>query len=166
MKEGRPRINIVLSGTDRILENAGFLLLILLWGLTLITYFKSPDIIPIHFSASGEADGFGNKLTLLVLPVIATVILIILTQLNKYPHIFNYPVDITDENAEKQYINATRMIRVLKVSIVLIFTIDILFTYLTTIHFSNGPGSWFLPLTIGLVFVPTVFYVIKSFRVK
>jgi uncharacterized membrane protein len=166
MQVSKPKIKIALTRGDRILERAGFFLLIVMWILALIIYFNSPAIIPIHFNGSGEANGFGDKVTLLFLPLIPTVIFLGLTKLNKYPHLFNYAVTITEENAAKQYINATRMIRVLKTSVVLVFTIDMLFTNPAILNISKELGSLFLPLTLGLLFVPLVFYVIKSFRGK
>jgi uncharacterized membrane protein len=137
-----------------------------MWALTLYTIFKLPTTIPIHFNSSGQADNYGNKLTLLILPILATVIYFGLTQLNKYPHIFNYMTKITEDNAQKQYTIATRMLRFLKLSILVIFSLIILFTYLTTIGVTNGLGSWFLPLTFGLLLIPTIISISQSFKIK
>ena len=56
-----------------------------------------------------------------MLPIISTLLFIGLTTLNKYPYMFNYPSQITKENSVHQYTNATRMMRVLKLVIVLLF---------------------------------------------
>ena len=115
--ETRPKINVSLSPLDKILESIGKLLFIIIWGLTLFVFFKLPTIIPTHFNASGKPDGFGNKLTILILPIIATLLYFGLTKLNQHPHAFNYINSITEDNAEKQYTIATRMLRVLKISL-------------------------------------------------
>jgi hypothetical protein len=93
---------------------------------------------------------------LLILPALGTIIFIGLTQLNKYPHIFNYLTKITESNARKQYTIATRMLRFMKAAILLIFSMIILYTYLTTIGAASGLGIWFLPLTLGLVLIPVI----------
>jgi len=164
--ETRPKIKLILSPLDNKLELTGKIFLVVLWALTVYTFLKMPTIIPTHFNISGQADDYGNKLTLLILPLLATIIYFGLTQLNKYPHIFNYMTKITEENAQKQYTIATRMLRFLKLAILVIFSSTILFTYLTTIGVTNGLGFWFLPLTFGLLLIPTIISISQSFKKK
>ena len=164
--ETRPKINVSLSPLDKILESIGKLLIIIIWGLTLFVLFKLPTIIPTHFNASGKPDGFGNKLTILILPIIATLLYFGLTKLNQHPHTFNYINSITEDNAEKQYTIATRMLRILKISLLVIFSHIILFTYLTSSGVSNGLGVWFLPFTLCIILIPVIFYIIKLNQIK
>jgi uncharacterized membrane protein len=154
--ETKPKIKLILSPLDHKLEWVGKIGLAIMWFLAAYAFFELPDTIPIHFNVSGKADSYGNKLTLLGLPVLATIIYLGLTQLNKYPHLFNYMTTITEDNAEKQYTIATRMLRLLKLAILVIFSLIILFTYLTTIGVADGLGGWFLPVTIALVVIPTI----------
>jgi hypothetical protein len=162
--ETRPKIKLILSLLDKTLERTSKIFLVVIWCLTLYTFLKLPTIIPIHFNATGHADNYGNKMTLLILPILATIIYFGLTQLNKYPHIFNYMTKITVNNAERQYAVATRLIRFIKIAILLIFSLIILFTYLTTIGVTNGLGFWFLPLTEGLLLIPTAIVISKSLK--
>jgi uncharacterized membrane protein len=115
----RPRIKLQLNQTDKVLEIIGWISVFGIWALPLINYFDLPEIIPIHFNGAGKADRFGNKTHIFVLPIISTLLFIGLTILNKRPHVFNYPGQITKENAVHQYTYATRMMRVLKLVIVL-----------------------------------------------
>jgi len=158
----RPKIKIYLNQFDKVLEIGGIALLVIIWTLSAFNYFQSPDTVPIHFNSSGQPDGYGGKVTLLLLPIIPTVIYLGLTQLNKYPHIFNYMTKITEENAKRQYTIATRMIRILKVSIVLIFLIEVLSALLTTLGVFSGLGAWSLPLTILILAAPTIYFILKS----
>ncbi|MEO5942802.1 MAG: DUF1648 domain-containing protein [Ferruginibacter sp.] len=164
--ETRPKIKLALSKLDNNVELTSKIFLVVMWSLTLYTFLKLPTTVPIHFNGTGQADRYGNKMTLLILPVLATIIYFGLTQLNKYPHIFNYMTKINDDNAEKQYTIATRMLRFLKLSILLIFSLVILFTYLTTIGVANGLGFWFLPLTFGLLLIPTIICISQSLKKK
>jgi uncharacterized membrane protein len=162
--EERPKLKIQLTPTDQVLELLGWGVLLALWVWTGMSYSSLPDTIPTHFNAAGEADGFGRKVSIVGLPLIATLLYIGLTLLNRYPHIFNFPTPITQDNALRQYTNATRMIRYLKLILVLVFA-GISFQ---TIQQANGTGEglglWFLPLTLVLVFMPLVYFVVKSFR--
>ena len=117
----RPKIKLQLNQTDKILEVLGWVSVVGIWALTLTNYSILPEIIPIHFNGAGKADGFGNKTHIFILPIISTLLFIGLTTLNKHPHMFNYPSQITKENAVHQYTNATRMMRVLKLVIVVLF---------------------------------------------
>ena len=164
--ETRPKIKLTLSPLDTKLELTGKLFLVVMWGLTLYTFLKMPPTIPIHFNVSGKADGYGNKMTVLILPILATIIYVGFTALNKHPYLFNYMTTITDQNAEKQYTIATRMLRKVKLAILVIFSLIILFIYFTTTGVTDGLGSWFLPFTLGLIMTPTVIAISQSLNKK
>jgi len=159
--ETRPRIKLKLANSDIIVEILCFTLIITLWVLTILNYKDLPEIIPIHYNAKGEADGFGEKSTIFTLPLVATILFIALTILNKYPHIFNYATTITNENALKQYTIATKMIRFLKLVICIIFC-SIAFMAIRNADSDEGLGNWFLPSTIALIFIPLTYFFIKS----
>ncbi len=161
-----PKIKLPLTSLDKALETIGIALTLTLWGLSIFSFIQLPTIIPIHFNAVGEVDDYGSKITLIVLPILGTLLYIALSFLNKRPHIFNYLVTITEENAVKQYTYATSTIRFLKISIVLIFNIAILSTYLTSVGFIKGLGLWFIPFIFGLTFIPIAYYIYKSFKTK
>ena len=162
----RPRIKLQLNQTDKILEVVGWVSVFGIWALPLINYFDLPEIIPIHFNGAGKADRFGNKTHIFVLPIISTLLFIGLTILNKHPHIFNYPSQITKENAVHQYTNATRMMRVLKLVIVLLFGLIIFKTIENVNGNADGLGTWFLPFTIGLFISLTIYFLIISMKDK
>ncbi|MDC3285558.1 DUF1648 domain-containing protein [Flavobacteriaceae bacterium] len=162
----RPQIKLQLNQTDKILEVLGWVSVVGIWALTLTNYSILPEIIPIHFNGAGKADGFGNKTHIFVLPIISTLLFIGLTTLNKHPHMFNYPSQITKENAVDQYTNATRMMRVLKLVIVVLFGL-IVFRKIQIVNgHADGLGTWFLPLTMGMIFIPMLYFLIKSLKKK
>ena len=162
--EERPKIKLELTTIDKIFEIFGWVSILAIWVLTITNYTNLPDIIPIHYNGSGQADGFGGKGNILTLPLVATVLFIGLTILNKFPQVFNYPTNITTDNALIQYISATRMIRYLKLIIVVIFGLIALQTIRNVNGQTRGLGVWFLPLTLGLIFIPLTYFVIKSFK--
>jgi len=156
----RPKLKLELTKIDKTVEITGWILICAVWTLVINTYKILPDIIPTHYNGAGLADGFGDKSMIFTLPLVATVLFVGLTILNKFPHIFNYLGDITKDNALRQYTNATRLIRYLKVIIVVIFG---LISYQTINHANGqteGLGLWFLPLTLGLIFIPTIYFLI------
>ncbi|MGB4044410.1 MAG: DUF1648 domain-containing protein, partial [Thermacetogeniaceae bacterium] len=80
-----------------------------------------PDVIPTHFGISGEADGWGSKNNLFGLLGASVFIYVMMTVLNFFPHIFNYPVEITEKNARAQYANARLLMNIMKVEIAYLF---------------------------------------------
>jgi uncharacterized membrane protein len=160
-KNNRPSIKIHLTLFDKALELVGLILFIGIWILTFMNYDELPDIIPIHYNGLGEVDRYGEKSTILALPIVASVIFIGLTILNRFPHIFNYPIEITEQNALRNYRLATRLLRILKVIICLVFGMIILSTLNNIKGEQDGLVSWFLPIVLILFFIPTIYYLIK-----
>jgi uncharacterized membrane protein len=162
----RPRIELQLTQTDKILEIFSWISVFGIWTLTLTNYFELPEIIPTHYNGTGEVDGFGNKTNIFALPIISTILFIGLTILNKNPHVFNYPSEITTENALHQYTNATRMMRVLKLVVVLIFGLIVFRTIQNVNGNADGLGIWFLPLIMAMILIPMICFLINANRKK
>jgi uncharacterized membrane protein len=166
MEEERPKITLVPSTADKLVELLGWIILLALWGWTFSHYSTLPGTIPTHFNAAGEADGFGSKASLSALPIIATLLFIGITVLNRYPHSFNYPTSITQDNALRLYTLATRMLRYLKLVLVVVFGGIEFMTIQNATGKAAGLGAWFLPLTLLLVFLPLIYFVVKSVQAK
>ncbi len=162
----RPKVEITLTKRDRFIDKAGWICLAALWAMTIFAYGNLPETIPTHFGAGGEADDHGSKMTLFFLPVFGALSYIGLTVLNFYPHIFNYPTAITAENAQRQYTNATRMIRYMKFAIVFVMLLIVFMTYNAVITGSGRLGSSFLPLFIVAVLIPLVYFTVKAIKGK
>lgn len=143
--EAEPKIQIALTPTDKKLEMSSLIALIILWIMTIWSFFILPDTIPIHFNAVGEANGFGAKATIFFLPILATILYFGVSFTNKYPQLFNFPVILTPENTERQYANALRMIKCLRVSLMIIFNLIVFQIIQYEQGKSNGLGPWFYP---------------------
>lgn len=164
--ENRPILKIALTSADKLVETLGWVAVLAIWILTITNYSNLPHTIPIHFNASGEADGFGGKGMILTLPIVGSVLFIGMTILNKHPHLFNYPIKMTADQALDQYTNATKLVRYLKFSIVVIFGLIVLQTIRKVNGEADGLGEWFLPLTLGLIFIPMGYFIFKSFQIN
>lgn len=146
-----PKIKIKLSKSDWVVEIISYLLLIAFWMVTIVSFQHLPEEIPTHYNALGEADAFGDKETILILPIIATFLFFLLSILSRSPETFNYAVEITEENAEKQYKNAVWLMRILRVLITLIFFFIAYQTIQIALEKAFDLSAWFLPVTfIGL----------------
>ena len=83
-----------------------------------------------------------------------------------FPEIFNYPVKITADNAPAQYRNIMRMMRYLKMILAAIFGFILYKKILIAQGVKDGLGNWFLPIALGLLFIPLVYFIVNSFRIS
>ncbi len=162
----RPRIKIQPTATDWMLEIVGLIGIIITIGFTLTRYKDLPDTIPRHFNLTGQPDGFSGKSILYTLTAIPIVTYLILTIGLRFPHIFNYPFEITRENAERQYKNATQMIRVIKTFLVMIFGYLTYATIKNGLGEMHGLGTWFTPTSLACVLGTVGYFIYQSFKLR
>lgn len=118
----RPKLSIKLEPVDILIEVVGLVALIVLIAIPAYYYNQLPETIPIHFNARGEVNGWSHKSYIWTLPAIGAIVYVMLVAMNRSPHIFNYLVRITEENAYRQYQLASRMLRTLNASITVLFS--------------------------------------------
>ncbi|MBC7912505.1 MAG: DUF1648 domain-containing protein [Pyrinomonadaceae bacterium] len=121
--KNRPILKIPLTPTDKIIEGITLLILFFILSYTYYSYTSLPEIIPVHFNYEGRIDTHGHKSSIWGLPICSILLYLFMTIINRYPQFFNYPEEITDENAEDQYTMGTKIVRYLKLSVVVIFGI-------------------------------------------
>lgn len=142
----RPILKLKKERLDIILEGSAFLMLSLTWLMVIIQYRGLPDVIPTHFNAVGEADNWGSKGFIFVLPMVALVLSVLMNKIADLPHLHNYSVKITEENAEEKYRKSARFLRttILWMNVVFFFLVILI---LKSIGPSRGKiGFWVLPL--------------------
>jgi len=162
----RPQIEKRLTKFDKAIEILGYTTLIALWIMTIVAFSSLPESIPIHYNGYGEVDNYSSKTSIFLLPIFGTFLFTILTLLNKYPENFNYNVKITEENAEQQYTNSTRMMRFLKFIVLVIFFIIDFQTIQIANSNSDKLGVWFLPLVLAMIFIPIGYFAYKSYKLN
>ncbi|MGR6835880.1 DUF1648 domain-containing protein [Syntrophomonas erecta] len=158
----RPFIKLPLTRWEIWLEVLSALGILMLLFLVWQSWGTLPDKIPSHFGITGQPDAWGNKSSLITLPIIAIATHLLLTIVSKYPHTFNYPAKITEENAEFQYLMARYLIAVLKVEIIWLFAYIEWIIIKVALGKTTGLGNLFLPVfllvmlgTLGVYFYNT-----------
>lgn len=149
---------------DYLAEVLSFGMLLFLWLQVIKVYPDLPTIVPTHFNINGLPDDYGSKHSIIALPLVVTILVVAISVLSRFPHIFNYPVKITPENAERQYTIALQMLRILKLMLVVVFTFLTHHTIEVALAKRTHLSKWFLPLAVILVLFPIVFYIVKSLR--
>jgi uncharacterized membrane protein len=161
-ENSRPRFKPKLSLLDWIVESMAIFITTCQWIHLLIEFPRLPTPIPIHYDFLGHADAYGSKSTLLFIPILSSVIAVLLTWLNRFPHAFNYPMPITATNASQQYLLATRLVRILKLIIMILFTAIETHSIQLAQH---QPSHWqfvFTSLILTIVIAPFVYLIIST----
>jgi len=162
----KPKINPPLTGIDIILEAIAAISLIYMIAQLITEYPNLEDQVPTHYGLDGTPDAWGQKSSMLILPVIAIILFTGMTFLNRFPYIFNYPVEITKANASRQYQLAKSLISYLKTFIVGLF----LYIQINTTNISQDIGIGLgttIVFFVGLGTVaPIIVYLILASRQK
>jgi uncharacterized membrane protein len=162
--EPLPKLKVKRTRIDWVIEFTSFVFMIILIALPLVYSKQLPDKIPTHFNISGVPDGFGSKFSLWLLPLMGFVMYIGFTILESFPNIYNYPVKITAENMMQQYQIATRLMRILKTVILMIFSYLTYKTIDTALGKTIGLGKAFLPVSLLLTFGVIVFFLANMYN--
>lgn len=138
--------------------------IVLLFGILIYlgqAWDTIPERIPGHYNAIGVVDRWGNKSELIIVPIIAWIMYIGLTVIEKYPQIWNTGVKVTEQNQELVYRLLKNMLGTEKLIMVSVFSF---ITINSTL--SQGMPIWFLPVFLGLIFGSLIYFIIRLVKIK
>lgn len=162
-KQNRPKIHIPKTPLEFLFDGVALVILISSILYLISVWSSLPAEVPAHYNAAGEVDRLGSKWEMLILPIIASTMWISMTVLEKYPHVYNYP-RLTKENIRAQYKNGRKMVHVLKNMITMMFAYITWKDIQVAFGYAEGLGPMFLPLLLLFLFIPKIYFVVKSYR--
>lgn len=154
------------SATDKIIEILSWMLIGSTWILVLFAFWDLPDRVPVHFNASGQADGYGGKISIFLLPFVVTAVFIFLHLIARRPWTFNYLVKVNDTNYQQLYLVHLRALRMVRLVIV-VFSLYV--TYMIIRGARNESfhlGFWALPLFLAGIIIPVTIAIVRSLNMK
>lgn len=162
----KPKLKIKKDSLDLLVEVVSVIFLALMFIWPFVHFQELPQFIPKHYSPSGLPDAFGKKHEIWILPAIGLVLFVVLTVLNRYPHLFNYPTEITQNNAKRQYKIATKLLRSIKLVICASFFYIGYATVQTALHRQSGLGAFFMPVFLGAIAITIGVYMYMALKKK
>lgn len=120
-----------------------------------------PDKIPGHYNAAGAVDRWGDKKELLILPIITSILYILLTAVENLPKIWNTGVRVTEQNKKRVYRTLKKALETEKLLMVAVFSFITINSSL-----SRTFPTWFLPVSLLLVFGSLIFFLLKLTKSK
>jgi hypothetical protein len=140
----------------------------IIWAFYPMLYYGdlSGVTIPVHYSISGEIDGWGKRDALWYLPSIALAFYIGLSVLERYPKLLNYPVKVTSDNIDMLHEIGVRLLRNLKFIVILIFAFINNAGYTVALGKSTGIDARIMVLLTVAMFIPLIYFGIKMIKLK
>jgi uncharacterized membrane protein len=151
------------STFDWVLEVVSGVALVAAIGDVAMHWGMLPARIPVHFGASGNPNGWGGKNMLLFLLATTVAMAILLTVAESYQRLINIPMKVDRDSPEVRGLLRSMAIA-MKAVITLSFLWIVDLTMRTAVGEANGLGSAFLPVFLGGVAVPVIYYLTKLRR--
>lgn len=160
----RPKTRPPKKFWDKILESIAIMGLLIGIYLAIQAWSNLPTTIPIHFDAAGNADGFGPKGMIWLLPAIGVVMVPAMLFLRRFPWLSNVPFEITEENAAYQYGLIVRLLSLLACFVSLLFLLLVYDTISIAFGGSSLLGWLFMPIFLTGIMGPIIWYFIATLR--
>ena len=137
--------------------------LLLLLGMFLYTAIKWPSLpqtIATHFNFMGEADGWGGKGNIWLMPVMSLLLYLLLTATTYFPGIWNVPGPVTAYNKNWIYRNVKNLLVFSK------FVILLNFSYINYCNIQEKCMGWLSTVCfLGLLFGSVIYFFIRCKQV-
>lgn len=166
MFSDRPIFRLPWRPLDRVLEGLSLLGLVLVLVLPAVSYAELPETIPIHFSATGEPDGWGGRAMIFLMPGLGVVLYGLMTFVGRMPHRYNYLWKITEENAPRQYALAVRMMALVKFEVTWLLAFLAWMMVRTADGSRDGLGVLFLPVIAVVLLGTMVWYFVRALQLR
>src|SRR5262245_56470698 len=126
-----------------LIDSLAIVVLIMGWWVAISVYPRLPEKVPVHFGLTGEADRWGGRWTIFMIPLISTVIFALDYWL------FVYMSPVSPKPIPPQMRTPLHL---------LLLELSVIFTFITwrmsEVAFgrARGIGGWFLPVTLLAIF--------------
>lgn len=143
----------------KIMNILGWLLLCITFVYIIFQWNSLPDQIPAHYDVYGKVDRYGGKANILLMPIVMGIIFLMLVLLERYPNVWNVPVEVREETKERIYDSMAAVIVTLRCMLMLS-------ALYTTICESQGIplSAWYLPVFLTAVLsviIIDIVYIVK-----
>ncbi|WP_286923462.1 MULTISPECIES: DUF1648 domain-containing protein [Lysinibacillus] len=135
------------------------LYIFIMWG-------KIPEEVPGHFNGAGEVDRWGTKIELFILPFIGVFLWILLSLLEKAPHMHNYPARLNENNVKAFYLNSRKTLNEIKNLCLIIFAVISFQMVRIAIGEVETIGWWLLPIVLIGTAIPIIKGIVATFKIK
>lgn len=141
----------------------------LLGAFVPVLFYEKLDkeiLIPIHYNMYGEVDGWGDSSNLIIQSLIALVLYLVFTVLERYYKKFNYVVPVTEQNADSLYRVGVQMMRHTKLVMLFLFAAVNNASFLTAIGNSYEVYDTIITIILSASILTVIVYMVKMAFLK
>jgi uncharacterized membrane protein len=105
---------------------------------------RLPERIPIHFGLNGQPNGWGSPASLMLplFPAIALGVFLLMSFIAHHPELFNYPVQVTDENRQRLQAVTQNLLAWMRMEMVCLFATVQWLIISSARHPLGGSPAW------------------------
>lgn len=162
-KHERPKLALPKTRFEIIFDCLTLCVLLVTLGYLVTIWKMLPAEVPAHYNIVGEVDRWGSKWEILVTPMIAILMWLGMTVLEKYPHVYNY-LNLRKDNVAVQYLNARLLLHVIKNMFALLFAYVTWNDIQVALEKSESLSGYFPFVFLGAIFIPMIFFIARSLR--
>lgn len=153
------RDSIQFHTIDYVIIAATLFLLICTWCYVIIEYGNLPETIAVHFDGAGNPDGYNDKNSIWLAPILFSLLSIGLIIGAKYPEHINFPYKKLSEKDKKKG-SKTALLSSLLLSTILVLIVHSMIKTSIGFNAENNPMYWVVPVIICLVvaYLAVLFY--------
>lgn len=161
----RPELNLPKTKFAKAAEKSSFLLAGYMLIGSILAWDALPDQIPVHFTVFGDSGHVGGKAGIFIFPIIGFFSALFFSFASKGASMLNYPIKITEENAEQVYRETRRMLHILQLLIAVMLTLLHTDVVLNAYE-KTGLGSWMMPAFLILLVGTIGFFMYRLAKIK
>lgn len=155
----KTKLEKFLNGIGCILFGGAILYLIVSWG-------DIPNRVPAHFNGAGEVNRWGSKYEMMILPFIGLFLFVLMSLLERAPHMHNYPQRINESNAEQFYMHSRKLVNAIKNICLTMFAYIIVQIVRVALGVIDSLSIWFVPILIFVMFATIGVSIYKQTKIK
>ena len=159
LKLPKTRIEKTFDGIGILLFVGAILYVVMNWG-------NIPDDVPAHFNEAGEVDRWGSKFEFIILPIIGLFLFVLMSLLEKAPHMHNYPSRINESNVEQFYLHSRKLLNVIKNICLMMFAYLIVQIGRVALGKIETLGIGFVPVILIILFGAIGIGLFKQSKIK
>jgi uncharacterized membrane protein len=154
----KEKIKVCRTTEGTIFEIALAVMLMVIGVLIAKMYVAAPDVVPTHFGATGEPNGWGSKSYVLIPCLVIAIGSIFLMISAYFPHKMNIPVEVS---TPRQWALVVRLVRVMALDMALL-TLPIAFSSLSVEHHTALP----IMAVTGLMFITVIVFCVLIHKAR
>lgn len=148
---------------NKFLKVSSLILLSILWIYSIYCYVIFTNTIPVHFNFTGEVDRYGDKIILLILPIISSIIFYIIGFVNNFS--LKNTSFLNKKNINENFLPFHLLFfNYLRCVIQVLFLTIVTSTHLIVLKKTDSLFPGFNFILLLLIIVPTAIYTYKALK--